>query len=89
LHRPLLHHTLCVAPSKHVMLLTFLLFPQIIHSLAFLFFSPIQIIAHAISSYNNFIDTIAIVLCKYVLAVALVRIVYLYYLNHCVNSLQN
>ena len=32
--------------------------------------------------------TIAIVLCKYVLAIALVRIVYLYYLNHCVNSLR-
>ena len=32
--------------------------------------------------------TIAIVLCKYVLATALVRIVYLYYLNHCVNSLR-
>ena len=29
--------------------------------------------------------TIAIVLCKYVLAIALVRIVYLYYLNHCVH----
>ena len=37
----MLHHTLCVAPSKHILLLTFLLFPQIIHSLAFLFFSPI------------------------------------------------
>ena len=32
--------------------------------------------------------TIAIVLCKYILAIALVRIVYLYDLNHCVNSLQ-
>merc|ERR1711966_497187 len=29
----MLHHTLCVAPSKHILLLTF---PQIIHSLAFL-----------------------------------------------------
>jgi hypothetical protein len=37
----MLHHTLCVAPSKHILLLTFLLFPPIIHSLAFLFFSPI------------------------------------------------
>ena len=45
----MLHHTLCVAPSKHIRLLTFLLFPQIIHSLAFLFFSPIVIIAHAVS----------------------------------------
>ena len=37
----MLHHTLCVAPSKHILLLTFLLFPQIMHSLAFLFFSSI------------------------------------------------
>ena len=64
---------------------TFLLFPQIIHSLAFLFFSPIQIIAHANFTYNNCMPTIAIVLCKYVLAIALVRInfVYLYYLSLC------
>ena len=40
-----------LSPNKHIRLLhvTFLLFPQIIHSLAFLFFSPIVIIAHAIS----------------------------------------
>ena len=44
----MLHHTLCVVPSKHKRLFTFLLSTQIIHSLAFLFFSPIVIIAHAI-----------------------------------------
>jgi hypothetical protein len=78
----MLHRTLSVAPNKHIRLLTFLLFPKIIHSLAFLFFSPIVIIAHAISPYNNFMSTI--VLCKYVLAIALVRTRIVYYLNHCV-----
>ena len=76
----MLHHTLCVAPSEHILLLTFLLFPQIIHSLAFLFFAPIVIIAHAVSPCKNFMPTI--VLCKYVLAIAFVRIVC--YLNRCV-----
>jgi hypothetical protein len=76
----MLHHTLSVSPNKHIRLLTFLLFPKMIHSLAFPFFAPIVIITHAISPYKNFMPTI--VLCKYVLAIALVRIVC--YLNRCV-----
>ena len=42
-----------------------------IHSLAFPFFAPIVIIAHALSPYKNFMPTI--VLGKNVLAIALVR----------------
>jgi hypothetical protein len=37
-----------VSSNRHIRLLTFLLFPQIIHSLAFLFFALIVIIAHAV-----------------------------------------
>ena len=71
-----LHHTLSVSPNKHNhSVANCSSLPQMIHSLAFLFFSSIVIIAHSISPYKNFMPTI--VLCKYVLAIALVRIVLL------------
>ena len=76
----MLHHTLCVSLNKHIRLLTFLLFPKMIHSLDFPFFAPIVIITHAVSPYKNFMPTI--VLNKHVLAIAFVRIVC--YLNRFV-----